>query len=220
MIRVFLVDDQSIVRQGLSALLELAPDLQVVGDAENGKVAIEQLRQWQNETNFPEVILMDIRMPQMDGVATTQLVRKEFPATKVLVLTTFDDSEYVSAALRCGALGYLLKDTPAKELAEAIRLVHKGYNQLGPGILQKVLDQIPANDSSRPQSDEKLKNLTPREQEVLQLIAQGASNQEIAQALYISEGTVKYHVTNILGQLGLRDRTQAAILANASAKPS
>ncbi|WP_413171488.1 response regulator [Anabaena azotica] len=210
MIKVLLTDDQSLIRQGLRALLELETDLEIVGEAENGEIAIHLVQELQ-----PDVVLMDIRMPIMDGVAATKTIQTRFPATKVLVLTTFDDDQYIKAALQNGAMGYLLKDTPSEELAVAIRAVNKGFSQLSPGIVKKLLTQFPATapdpEKSIPPS---LVELTPREKEVLRLIANGASNREIAHTLYISEGTVKNHVTNILGRLNLRDRTQAAILAN------
>lgn len=210
MIKVLLVDDQGLIRQGLRALLELEPDLEIVGEAENGEQAINLVAQFQ-----PDVVLLDIRMPIMDGVAATREIQKRFPKTKILVLTTFDDDEYVSAALQNGAMGYLLKDTPSEELAVAIRAVHKGYTQLGPGIVKKLLTQFShAAPTQSPPVPSSLAELTPREKEVLQLIARGASNREIAHQLYISEGTVKNHVTNILNRLNLRDRTQAAIWAN------
>lgn len=210
MITVLLVDDQSLIRQGLKALLELEPDLEIVGEAENGEIAINLVEKLQ-----PNVVLMDIRMPIMDGVAATKEIQKQFPTTKVLVLTTFDDDQYVKVALQNGAMGYLLKDTPSEELAVAIRAVDKGYSQLGPGIVKKLLTQFTSTTPNPilfiPPS---LTELTLREKEVLRLIATGASNREIAQKLFISEGTVKNHVTNILSRLNLRDRTQAAILAN------
>jgi DNA-binding NarL/FixJ family response regulator len=210
MIKVLLVDDQSLIRQGLRALLELEPDLEIVGEAENGEQAINLVAEFQ-----PDVILLDIRMPIMDGVAATREIQKRFVKTKILVLTTFDDDEYVSAALQNGAMGYLLKDTPSEELAVAIRAVHKGYTQLGPGIVKKLLTQFShAAPTQSPPLPSSLTELTPREKEVLGLIATGANNREIAQELYISEGTVKNHVTNILNRLNLRDRTQAAIWAN------
>jgi DNA-binding NarL/FixJ family response regulator len=210
MIKVLLVDDQSLIRQGLKALLELEADLEIVGEAENGEIAVNLVEEF-----HPDVVLMDIRMPIMDGVATTREIHQRFPKIKILVLTTFDDDEYVTAALQSGAMGYLLKDTPSEELAVAIRAVHKGYTQLGPGIVKKLLTQfpsIPVNKTPTPPAY--LAELTPREKDVLQLIAKGASNREISQKLFISEGTVKNHVTNILNRLNLRDRTQAAIIAN------
>ncbi len=211
MIKLLLVDDQSLIRQGLTALLELEPDIEIVGQAENGDIALKILP----ELN-PDVVLIDVRMPIMDGVATTREIKTHFPNVKVLVLTTFDDDEYVQSALQNGAMGYLLKDTPSEELAIAIRAVNKGYTQLGPGIVKKLMTQFSAsqNHQSSPPPPANLVELTPREKEVLRLIATGDSNKEIAQKLYISEGTVKNHVTNILNRLGLRDRTQAAIFAN------
>ncbi len=210
MIKVLLVDDQSLIRQGLKALLELEADLEIVGEAENGKIAIQLVAELQ-----PDVVLLDIRMPIMDGVAATQEIQKQFTKVKILILTTFDDDEYVTAALKNGAMGYLLKDTPSEELAFAIRAVDKGYTQLGPGIVKKLLTQFPnMTPTQLPPVPPSLTELTPREKEVLRLIATGANNREIAQQLYISEGTVKNHVTNILNRLNLRDRTQAAIIAN------
>lgn len=209
-IRVLLVDDQAIIRQGLKTLLELEPDLEIVGDGANGQIAVELV-----QSLTPDVILMDIRMPVMDGVAATQTIHRQFPNVKVLILTTFDDDDYVSEALRVGAIGYLLKDTPSEELANAIRAVHKGYAQFGPGIFQKVMSHMPTSTPAQTADiPPGVEELTKRERQVLVLIAKGASNKEIAKTLYISEGTVKNHVTNILGRLDVRDRTQAAILAN------
>ena len=210
MITILIVDDQNLIRQGLKALLELESDMKIVGEAENGQIAINLVRELQ-----PNVILMDIRMPIIDGVAATKEINHQFPHSKILNLTTFDDDEYVKAALQNGAMGYLLKDTPSEELAVAIRAVNKGYSQLGPGIVKKLITQFPANSPQNLTSvSANLAELTPREKEVLRLIAIGNNNREIAQKLYISEGTVKNHITNILNRLNLRDRTQAAILAN------
>lgn len=210
MISVLLVDDQHLIRQGLKTLLELEPDLEIVGEAANGQEAVKMV-----ETLQPNVVLMDIRMPLMDGVAATGEIKQNFAETKILVLTTFDDDEYIKVALQNGAMGYLLKDTPSEELAVAIRAVHRGYTQLGPGIVKKLLTQFPATTASQVSSPPpSLAELTKREKEVLRLIANGANNREIAEKLYISEGTVKNHVTNILNRLELRDRTQAAIFAN------
>jgi DNA-binding NarL/FixJ family response regulator len=206
MINILLVDDQNLIRQGLKALLELEPDLQIVGEAENGKIALDLVEALQ-----PNVILMDIRMPVMDGVMATQQICQQFPTTNILILTTFDDDNYVAAAIKYGAKGYLLKDTPSEEIAAAIRAVHLGYTHLAPGMMAKVIgSQIDRQQVDLPQE---FTELTPRELEVLKLIAVGANNREIAQQLYISEGTVKNHVTNLLSRLNLRDRTQAAILA-------
>ncbi|BAZ39957.1 LuxR family two component transcriptional regulator [Calothrix sp. NIES-4101] len=210
MIKVLIVDDQHLIRQGLRTLLELEPDLEIIGEAENGQEALNFIRELQ-----PDVVLMDMRMPIMDGVAATREIHKNFAQVKVLVLTTFDDHEYVTTALQHGAMGYLLKDTPSEELAVAIRAVYKGYTQLGPGIVKKLLTHFPVNSANQETlPPPNLAELTPREKDVLKLIASGANNREIAQQLYISEGTVKNHVTNILNRLNLRDRTQAAIFAN------
>ncbi|MGK7934864.1 MAG: response regulator [Xenococcaceae cyanobacterium] len=205
MIRVLLVDDQSIVREGLASLLQTKPDLEIVGEAENGQGAVERSLELQ-----PDVVLMDIRMPVMDGVAATRILTQQAPQIKILVLTTFDDDEYVTHAMSYGAKGYLLKDIPSEELAQAIRAVNRGYTQLGPGLLEKII-ATPVSQPIEPPPE--LATLTPREREVLQLIAKGYNNLEIAQHLYISERTVKNHVNSILRRLDLRDRTQAAILA-------
>jgi DNA-binding NarL/FixJ family response regulator len=206
MIRIVLADDQNLIRRGLRALLKTDPELEIVGEAENGQEAIDLVERLQ-----PDLVLMDVRMPVMDGVIGTREICQRFPTTKVLVLTTFNDWEYVSQALQAGASGYLLKDTPFEELTQAIRLVHKGYTQLGPGLERKSLIQ-PSPQSTLVESDW-WEQLTPREQEIVQLISQGASNREIAQTLFIAEKTVKNRITNILSQLNLRDRTQLAIVA-------
>ncbi|KAM3113266.1 response regulator [Phormidesmis sp. 146-33] len=208
MIRLVLVDDQVIIRQGLKSLLELELDLEIVGDAEDGQQAIDLIASLHSTLQQPDVVLMDVRMPIMDGVAATQHLRDHFPETRVLILTTFDDAEYVSQAMRFGASGYLMKDTPAEELAVAIRSVFQGYTHLGPGLFEKTLS-APTSGRSNEDTD-----LSPREYDVLRLIASGASNREIAQKLYISERTVRNHVTHILNRLNLRDRTQAALWAH------
>jgi DNA-binding NarL/FixJ family response regulator len=209
MIRVLLVDDQDIVRRGLRALLSTADDLVVVGEAVNGQGAIDLLDQI-----TPDVVLMDIRMPVMDGVTATAQVLSRLPTCKVLVLTTFDDQDYVNQALQNGASGYLLKDTPFDELTQSIRLVYKGYTQLGPGLSPRL------SVGTEVQSDLSIfEQLTAREQEILEQIAQGASNREIADRLYLSEKTVRNHITHILSQLGLRDRTQAAIYMHTVVRP-
>ncbi len=214
-ISLLLVDDQNLIRQGLKALLELEPDLQVVGEAENGQMAISMLESFATDpvkSRQPSVVLMDIRMPVMDGVTATREICRQFPHVNVLVLTTFDDDNYVAKAIEYGAKGYLLKDTPSEEIAAAIRAVDRGYTHLAPGMMAKVMaGRIDRSEIILPPE---IAELTPRELEVLKLIATGANNREIAQKLYISEGTVKNHVTNLLNRLNLRDRTQAAILAN------
>jgi DNA-binding NarL/FixJ family response regulator len=204
-LKLLLVDDQPLIRRGLKALLKTEPTLEVIAEAENGQEAIDAC----NRASPPDVILMDIRMPIVDGVAATGVIKTQFPNIKVLILTTFDDRDYVTQALEKGAAGYLLKDTPLEELVQAIHLVHKGYTQLAPGIAQKLLAKVPPT-SAQPAELEH-HDLTPRELEILTLIANGASNREIAQTLYIAEKTVKNHITSLLGRLGLRDRTQAAL---------
>lgn len=203
MIRVLLVDDQSIVREGLASLLATQADIEIVGEAENGKVAVERSLALE-----PDVVLMDIRMPVMDGVAAIKALSQQAPSIKILVLTTFDDDDYVARSMAHGAKGYILKDTPSTELAEAIRFANKGYTQFSPGLFDKA---VPT--AAVPQTPE-LETLTSREKEVLQLIARGYNNREIAAQLYITERTVKNHVNSILRRLDLRDRTQAAIFVN------
>jgi DNA-binding NarL/FixJ family response regulator len=204
-IRVLIVDDQVLIRDGLRSLLSAQPDLEVVGDAEDGAAAIELIHQLTQADQAPDVVLLDIRMPVMDGVAATEQIVTKFPDCRVLILTTFDDEEYVSQAVRHGARGYLLKGTPAIDLAMAIRSIYQGYSYLGPGLMAKAL--------SPPASGNLESDLTPREQQVLQLLAQGCENREIANSLGISERTVKNHITNILTRLGLKNRTQAALWA-------
>jgi len=211
MIRLLLVDDQELIRRGMKALLKTDPDFELVGEAADGQQAIAELQRLYNTPQQPDVILLDVRMPVMDGVAATREIGQQFPAAKVLILTTFDDREYVQQALQYGASGYLLKNTPFDELAQAIRFVAKGYTHLSPGLAQKAIAQ-----TAIPQNLTAWNALTAREQDILQLIAQGSNNKEIAQALFISEKTVRNHVTNLLGQLGLRDRTQAAIFYHSS----
>lgn len=206
-ISVMLVDDQQIIRQGLKTLLDLEDDITIVGDADNGETALALLEQLDP---LPAVILMDMRMPVMDGVAATGAIATRYPNIQVLVLTTFDDDDLIAQAMAVGAKGYLLKDTPSEELAQAIRSVAKGYSQFGPGILEKMLA---GQQQSAVEIPEGFDELTPREKDVLRLIGTGANNREIAEALFLSEGTVKNHVTRLLGRLGVRDRTQAALLA-------
>lgn len=207
-IRVLIVDDQPLIRQALKLLLADEESLQVVGEADEGEAAIRQV-----EALHPDVVLMDIQMPVMDGVAATREICQRFEQTKVLVLSVDDDDEYVAQALRYGAAGYLLKNTPPEELALGIKAVHRGYTHLGPGLGKKIIAQIPDPALNSSAGWDKL---TPREQEIVKLIATGANNREIAEALYISEKTVKNHITNILNRLNLRDRIQVAILAHSN----
>lgn len=213
MIRLLLVDDQDLIRRGMQALLKTEPDFELVGQAADGQAAIAVLQSLTEIGKRPDVILMDVRMPIMDGVAATREIKQHNSDIKILILTTFDDQDYVQQALRYGASGYLLKNTPFEELAQAIRFVAKGYTHLGPGLAQKAIATSPP---SSPTPLTGWDELTTREHEILRLIAQGSSNREIAQTLFISEKTVRNHVTNILSQLGLRDRTQAAIFYHSS----
>ncbi|MEG3880404.1 response regulator transcription factor [Microcoleus sp. herbarium7] len=210
MIRLLLVDDQSLICQGLQAVLNQEADLQVVGTAENGQVAIELAATLQ-----PDVVLMDIRMPVMTGIEATRSIAEQFPDIKVLVLSTFDDDRDIAQSMRSGAKGYLLKDMPAPELAEAIRLVHRGYSQMAPGLMEKLLTNVSDSGDCTPQTEpEELTQLPPRERDVLRLIGQGCTNREIANQLHLAEGTVKTYVTHLLNRLALRNRSQLAIYAN------
>ena len=204
MIRLLLVDDQELIRRGLTALLTTDPNLNVVGEAENGQEAVTLVAQLN-----PDVVLMDVRMPIVDGVSGSRQICQQFPETRVLMLTTFDDQEYVAQALQSGASGYLLKDTPFEELTQAIDLVNKGYTQIGPGLATKVLAH-PAVSTQSEDMDVWFA-LSEREKDIVRLVSQGYNNREIAQSLHITEKTVKNYLTNILNQLNLRDRTQLAI---------
>jgi DNA-binding NarL/FixJ family response regulator len=209
-IRVLLVDDQALFREGLETLLSIHKDIQVVGQASNGQEAVEVAAKVQ-----PDVVLMDVRMPVLDGVRATRLLKKALPQCRVIVLTTFDDDEYIFDALRTGAVGYLLKDVPSTRLVEAIRATARGESILEPSVAAKVIAEFTRVSSMVPsaQMEQLVEPLSERELEILALIARGASNKEIANQLFIAEGTVKNHVTHILGKLGVRDRTQAALKA-------
>ncbi|MGH2496343.1 MAG: response regulator [Ktedonobacteraceae bacterium] len=225
-VSVLVVDDQRLMRDGIASLLEMQEAIEIVGTASNGQEAIEKAISLR-----PDVILMDVRMPVMDGVVTTGRIRRELPSCRILMLTTFDDDAYIIDALRAGASGYLLKDLPAPDLASAVQAAYKGIYQLDPLVASKVIaslsrqqtldsanQPLPVSPASSTMSDAgtltpRTTDLTGREVEVLRLIAKGATNREIAEQLVISEGTVKNHISNILSRLGLRDRTQAAIYA-------
>ena len=211
-IRVLLVDDQPLLRTGFRMILDAEPDLTVVGEAGDGQQALDQVRALR-----PDVVLMDIRMPRMDGVEATRRItgpERDGPA-KVLVLTTFDLDEYVVEALRAGASGFMLKDAPAHELVQAIRVVADGEAMLAPSITRRLLDKyagrLPSGEESA--APRALGTLTEREVEVLKLVARGLSNAEIAAELFVSETTVKTHVGHVLTKLALRDRVQAAVYA-------
>jgi DNA-binding NarL/FixJ family response regulator len=213
-IRILLVDDQALFREGLRTLLAVQPDFAVVGEAANGEEALRLAARLR-----PQVALMDLRMPVLDGVAATRRLHAAQPDCRVIVLTTFDDDEDVFEGLRAGAVGYLLKDVTSPTLAEAIRAAARGESFLQPAVAAKVVAEFArladrAGQTPRPRASEALvEPLSERETEILRLVAQGASNREIAARLFIAEGTVKNHLTSILGKLGVHDRTQAALRA-------
>jgi len=208
-IKIILVDDQPLFREGLRTLLSVHSDFEVVGEAANGEEAVRLAMIHQ-----PAVVLMDLQMPVLNGVAATRRLQEEYPNCPVIVLTTFDDDEMVFDGLRAGALGYLLKDAPSEKLAEAIRLAARGESFLQPSVAAKVVAEFARLTSPKLRTPAPLiEPLSERETEILTLITNGASNREIAKSLFLAEGTVKNHVTNILGKLGVRDRTQAAVKA-------
>ncbi|GHB50520.1 DNA-binding response regulator [Streptomyces viridiviolaceus] len=208
-IRVLIADDQQMVRQGFTVLLNTQPDIEVIGQAVDGLDAVARVAEL-----TPDVVLMDIRMPELGGIEATRRITGAMPDIRVLVLTTFDLDEYVYEALRAGASGFLLKDASADQLAEAVRVVAAGDALLAPGITRRLIAEFSRlDDRPRAPLKERVGGLTERETEVLALIAQGLSNAEIAQRLFVAEQTVKTHVGRILVKLGLRDRTQAAVFA-------
>ncbi len=220
LVRVLVVDDQQLVRDGIASLLRVQEGITVIGTAMNGQEALEQAM-----TLRPDVILMDVRMPVMNGVEATIQILREVPSCCILMLTTFDDEEYVREALRAGARGYLLKDLPAQDLARAVHTVSQGVYQLDAAVIERMIDAFSRPDTAqKSETSKKEERMTPpdaldtagltnREIEVLRLIATGATNREVADALVISEGTVKNHLSNIFSRLGLRDRTQAVMYA-------
>ncbi|HDR7792720.1 TPA: response regulator transcription factor [Bacillus luti] len=207
-IKVLLVDDHTVVLKGLAFFLSTQEDLELVGEANNGKEALVKV----GETN-PDVILMDLYMPEMDGVEATARIKKEYPDVKVIVLTSFSDQAHVLPALKAGASGYILKDVEPDQLVEAIRSAYKGNIQLHPDIASALLSQTLPEEEREEEQFVHVDVLTARENEVLQLIAKGMSNKEIASVLVITEKTVKAHVSSILSKLNLSDRTQAALYA-------
>ncbi|MFD8566216.1 response regulator [Streptomyces sp. NPDC059639] len=211
-IRVIIVDDQSMVRAGFAALLSAQSDIDVVGEAPDGRKGVEVSR-----STHPDVVLMDVRMPEMDGLAATRELldppRGVVHRPKVLMLTTFDVDDYVYAALQAGASGFLLKDAPPTDLIAAVRVVAAGEALLAPTVTKRLIEDFTRTRPVRRDRSPQLKSLTPRELEVLELIARGLSNQEIAQKLVLAEQTVKTHIGRVLAKLGLRDRAQAVIFA-------
>jgi DNA-binding NarL/FixJ family response regulator len=215
--RVLIVDDQALMREGLQTLLELDETIRVVGTAANGQEALERAQHL-----APHVVLMDIRMPGMDGIVATRALKERHPDIRVLMLTTFDDDELIVAALQAGASGYVLKDTPSEQLARDLHAVRAGESSLSPSVARKVIDELvarasthgPGPSAAQPRVDAAGREaLSERELEVLRLAAQGLSNREIGARLYITEGTVKNHISSVLSKLHLRDRTQAVLYA-------
>ena len=208
-VRIIVADDHEVVRSGFAELLDTQPDLIVVATASDGYQAVQLSREL-----APDVVLMDIRMPRMDGIeAIRQLASDEPSGPRILVLTTFDLDEYVYDALRAGASGFLLKDVTAERLIDAVRVIAAGDGLLAPGVTRRLISEFAQRPTNEPQPLPALQELTPRETQVLQLVAEGLSNPEIATRLVVSEETVKTHVSHILSKLGLRDRTQAVVAA-------
>jgi DNA-binding NarL/FixJ family response regulator len=210
MIRVLIADDQSLIRTGFSMILDATDDIEVVGEAADGAAALTMAR-----ALHPDVILMDVRMPGTDGITATSQITAELPGSRILILTTFDLDDYVHAGLRAGASGFLLKDVPAPDLMAAIRTIAAGDSVLSPSTTRRLIERfVPLlpSETAAPTTDS-LAALTNREREVFELIARGGSNREIADTLFLSEGTVKIHVSRVLAKLGLRDRVHAVILA-------
>jgi DNA-binding NarL/FixJ family response regulator len=206
MIQALLVDDQALFLEGLANLLALEEDLEIVGQAYDGQEAIALTQKLQ-----PDVILMDVRMPVCDGVKATREIHKSYPAIKIMVLTTFDEDEYIWRSLQAGALGYLLKNTPSQQIAAAIRTIYQGHCQLDSTVAAKVFAQLNPPVFSKQKDEGHLFN--ERELEILKLLGKGQNNREIAHTLHLTEGTIKNYITNIFCQLGVRDRTQAALWA-------
>jgi DNA-binding NarL/FixJ family response regulator len=207
-IRVVIVDDHAVVRRGLQAFLDTEPDIEVVGDADGGANALALLQRMSADERLPDVILMDLEMAPLDGIATTRRIRAAFYGVEVVALTSFSDEDRVHDALEAGASGYLIKDADADEVAAAIRAAHRGELQLDPAVARRLMNSLRTEPASDPAAD-----LTSRELEVLQLIGAGAANKAIAQRLDISERTARTHVSNILRKLGLHSRTQVALWA-------
>lgn len=209
-IRVFLVDDQQLVRSGFRMLVDSQSDMQVVGEAGDGGEAVQQL-----DVTAADVVLMDVRMPRMDGVAATRAITARGEVPRVVVLTTFDLDEYAFSAIKAGAAAFLLKDAPPEDLLAAIRTVHAGDSVVAPSTTRRLLDQFAAvlPDPSDPRPDDRLAGLTEREREVLVLVGRGRSNTEIAADLVVAEATVKTHVGRLLAKTGSRDRVQLVVLA-------
>ena len=234
-LRVLIVDDQTLVREGLRKLLELETDFEIAGTAGDGEAAIAALERLHQAGAPPDVILMDIRMPRMDGIAATRVIKERWPNSHIVILTTFDDTELIHEGLRAGALGYSLKDITAEQLAMTVQMAARGQVLLQSNIASKVFSTLAPSPPSRPpvspispapssphtpassmpyiDTTAYMEQLTEREREILALVTQGASNRQIAENLYLTEGTVKNHMSSILSKMGVRDRTQAALKA-------
>lgn len=209
LIRVLIVDDQRLMRDGLRTLIELETDLDVSGEAADGLEAVSAYHELE-----PDIVLMDIQMPNLNGVEATRRIKSDWPEANILILTTFDDDEYIFEALRAGASGYLLKDVSGKELASAIRTVAEGGTLIAPSVARKVVAEFARLKPASPETAKSLPDpLSEREIEILKVLAQGHTNKEIADHLHLAEGTVKNYVTSILQKIGVRDRTQAALRA-------
>ena len=207
-IRVLLVDDHGVVRRGIEAYLDLVDDIEMVGEAGNGREALARVAEMDAVGRPPDVVLMDLLMPEMDGIAATAALKERWPDIEVVALTSFIEEDKIHGALQAGATGYLLKDAAATEVAAAIRAAHHGEMHLDPAVVQRLAESLRAPTREKP-----IEPLTEREREVLGLVAQGKANKEIARQLEISERTVRTHVSSILGKLGLVSRTQAALYA-------
>ena len=214
-IKVLIVDDQRLMREGLKTILDLENDITVIDIAENGKDALDKISK-----SIPDVVLMDIRMPIMNGVECTGLIKQQYPDIKVLILTTFDDDEYIIDGLKNGAVGYLLKDLPSAKLIGAIRDIHSGSSIMQPEIAAKLIShitslktQVQGNSPQSSNSKKDMEELTEREKDILRLVAKGLNNREIARALYISEGTVKNYISGIYDKTGINDRSKIMIYA-------
>lgn len=224
-IRILIVDDQTLVREGFRKLLELEPDFEIVAIAADGEAAVSAVERLHAQHTPPNVILMDIRMPRMDGIAATRAIKTRWPESHIVILTTFDDVELIQSGIQAGALGYLLKDVNAEQLASIVRTAAQGHVVLQPDIASKLFACItpltpplpsssPAPPGETTTSPTVVNQLTEREHEILKLVARGISNRQIAEKLFLTEGTVKNYVSSILSKLELRDRTQAALFAH------
>lgn len=221
MIRIILVDDQCLIRESLRHLLSVQPEFEVIGEADNGESAIALIEKLTQEQQQPDVVLMDLRMPVMDGIDATKIIKEIYPSISVVILTTFDDDDAVFGTLQAGAVSYVLKDTTSDNLAASIHAAYQGYSQLSPAIVDKLVNHTCHTASASQEIEEEalelpngFNELTPREKEVFACLGTGASNKEIAKELFISEGTAKNYVNNISAQLEIRSRVRLALLAH------